>query len=197
MERATFIATRVGQAIAIAFILWGIYRAFSGAGIGGLWLAFIGWFLLQSAGANYLQLEMKHVLQDLHARDLMTRDCVLVDPHMSVQNFVDEIMLRSAMRCFIVAQNGTLLGMLTSHEVRAVPRERWPATSMQEIMKPLEKVRFVSPETPLADALEVMAREDLNQLPVISQQQFHGVLTRSSVLQVLKARMEMQHRRAA
>jgi Zn-dependent protease len=47
-KRATMIASRVGQFIAFAFIVLGIMRFFGGAGFGGLWIAFIGWFLLNA-----------------------------------------------------------------------------------------------------------------------------------------------------
>ena len=43
--RATRIASRIGQLIAFGFILLGLVRFFGGAGFGGLWIAFIGWFL--------------------------------------------------------------------------------------------------------------------------------------------------------
>ncbi len=51
-ERATRAAAFVGQVIAVLFIGFGILRFFQGAGLGGLWIAFIGWFLLQAAGAT-------------------------------------------------------------------------------------------------------------------------------------------------
>ena len=44
-NRSTRIAARVGQFVAVGFILLGILRFFSGAGFGGLWIAFIGWCL--------------------------------------------------------------------------------------------------------------------------------------------------------
>ena len=50
-DRATMTAARVGQAVAFGFILLGVMRFFGGPGFGGLWNAFIGWFLLQAAQA--------------------------------------------------------------------------------------------------------------------------------------------------
>jgi Zn-dependent protease len=52
-DRSTRIASRVGQIVAVLFILDGIWRYFSGAGFGGLWIAFIGWFLMDAARASY------------------------------------------------------------------------------------------------------------------------------------------------
>ena len=53
-NRATKIAARVGQFVAFGFIVLGIWRFFGGAGIGGLWIAFIGWFLA-GASRSYAQ----------------------------------------------------------------------------------------------------------------------------------------------
>ena len=57
-NRSTRIASRVGQLIAVGFILLGILRFFSGAGFGGLWIAFIGWFLFEAARASGAQVEI-------------------------------------------------------------------------------------------------------------------------------------------
>ena len=61
-ERSTRAAAFVGQVIAVLFIGFGILRFFQGAGLGGLWIAFIGWFLLQAAGASYMQVRMRTLL---------------------------------------------------------------------------------------------------------------------------------------
>ncbi len=74
-DRSTQMAARVGQAVAFAFIALGIFRFFGGAGIGGLWIAFIGWFLLQAARESYTQVGLAHALKDVRVADVMTRDC--------------------------------------------------------------------------------------------------------------------------
>ena len=192
MERATRMASRVGQGVALLFILAGIYQFFRGAGIGGLWIAFIGWFLLQAAGANYLEVEMRHALEGLRAADLMSHECPTVEGAMSVQEFVDHFLLRTARRCFLVMVMDRLAGLITPHEVRTLDRELWPITPVQRIMKPLEKVRSVRPETPVTDVLEMMAKEDLNQVPVVSDRGIEGMLTRGDILQALRSRIELR-----
>src|SRR6266480_788404 len=44
--RATRVATAIGQLVAFAFIIIGLFRFFNGAGFAGVLLTFIGWFLL-------------------------------------------------------------------------------------------------------------------------------------------------------
>jgi Zn-dependent protease/CBS domain-containing protein len=192
LERATRIASRVGQMIAILFILTGIYQFFRGAGLGGLWISFIGWFLLQSAGANYLEVKIKHALEDLSAGDLMSRDCATVDGSISVQDFVDHYLLRTGRRCFVVTSQDRISGLITGHEVRALDRSQWPITPVQGIMKPIDKVRAVSPETPAMQVLEMMAKDDLNQVPVTADQKLVGMLTRSEILEAVRSRLELK-----
>jgi Zn-dependent protease len=191
MERATRIAARFGQGLAILFILSGIYLFFHKQA-GGLWISFVGWFLLQAAGANYMEVELKHALAGLRASDLMSRDCVVVEGPTSVQDFVDHYILRTGKRCFMVSVMGRLGGLITPHEVRKLEREAWPVTPVQQIMKPIQEVRVVAPDTPVLDALELMTQNDLNQVPVVENQEVLGILARGDILQALKSRMELQ-----
>lgn len=189
---ATRMAARVGQLVALAFIFWGIFRFFGGAGIGGLWLAFIGWFLMEAAGASYAQVEAANTLRGLKVRDLMTRDCAMVERGMSLQSFVDEMLLRTGRRCFLVQDNGYLAGLITPHEVRQVERERWPFTPVGEVMRRLNELRVVDPETPVTEALELMMRNDINQIPVVANGELEGMLSRGQVLQLLQARADLK-----
>ena len=115
-ERSTRTAAIVGQIIAVFFIGFGILRFFQGAGLGGLWIAFIGWFLLQAAGATYMQVKTGTLLRGLRVKDVMSTDSYAVDPELSVQEFVNEHLLRTGRRCFLVVQDGHLLGLITPNE---------------------------------------------------------------------------------
>ena len=50
----------------------------------------------------------------------------------------------------------------------------------------------VSPDTPLTQVLELMVKEDVNQLPVIANGEIAGVISRSHVLQFLQTRAELK-----
>src|ERR1700751_1659377 len=67
-------AAYVGQAIAVVFILLGLYRFFLGTNFGGLWIAFIGWFLLDAAKSSQLQLELTAELRNRRVADGMQND---------------------------------------------------------------------------------------------------------------------------
>lgn len=190
-SRSTRIAARVGQFVAIGFIVWGIFQFFGGAGFGGLWMAFIGWFLLDAARASYAREEITRNLKGAKVGDVMARDCPLVDGNTNLQTFTDEYLLRTGGRCFIVEEQGRVAGLVTSHEVKEVERSKWAFTTIDKVMRPLENLRTVAPETPVAEALELMGREDLNQLPVVREGRLEGVISRAHILQLLQSRADL------
>ena len=189
--RATRIAAQVGQLVAFFFIIWGIFRFFGGAGFGGLWIAFIGWFLLDAARASYAKVLTTESLRGVRVGDVMARDCPRVDGRSNLQTFVDEHLLHTGRRCFVVEENGELVGLITVHEVKEVERQKWPYTTVDDVMLPLDKVHTIGPEIPVTEALERMSREDVNQLPVVRNGQLQGVISRGHIVQMLKTRNEL------
>ena len=191
-NRATRVASQTGQAIAFGFIILGVLRFFGGAGFGGLWIAFIGWFLLTSARASYAQVELQENLRGVHVGDLMVQDCATVDGNTNLQTFVEEYLLHTGQRCFLIAENGEVAGMITPHEIKGVERARWPFTLVSDAMRPLDRLRTVAPETPVIEALTIIGREDFNQLPVISNGRLVGMISRDQILRFLLTRSELK-----
>ena len=192
--RSTRLAARIGQFVALCFIAVGIFRFFGGEGFGGLWIAFIGWFLMQAAGASVMQTQLTTDLTGVRVSDVMSRDCAMVNGRWNLQTFVDEELLRSGRRCFLVDMDGDVVGLITPHEIKAVERQRWPYTTVADVMLPIDQVHTVTPSTPVMEALETMGRDDVNQLPVMSNHHVEGVITRGNVLQFLQTRAELSSR---
>jgi signal-transduction protein with cAMP-binding, CBS, and nucleotidyltransferase domain len=55
-----------------------------------------------------------------------------------------------------------------------------------------EQLRVVSPEAPVMQALETMARENINQLPVVSDGHLEGILSRAHLLEILRTRSQLK-----
>ncbi len=190
-DRATRAAARTGQVVAVIFIGWGLVQFFGGAGISGLWLAFIGWFLLTAAQSSYAQVNLAEALRGVNVSDVMAHDCVTVNASATVQSLVDDVLLRTGRRCMVVERDGRVLGLLTPHEVKTVDRDRWREVSAADVMRPLDTLRTVTPDTPATEVLLTMARDDLNQLPVILNGRLEGIVSRGNILQLLRSRVEL------
>lgn len=186
--RATRIAARIGQIVAFAFIIIGILRFFGGAGIGGLWTAFIGWFLLDAAGASRAQIETSPVLRNVRAADVLERDCLVVDGHENLETFVNEYLLRTGKNCFLVQNGQGIEGIITAYDLRKTDRARWPYTTVEQAMQRLDQLHAVAPDTPVNEAIEIMHREEVNELPVVRDGRIEGFITLGAVLRLLQTR---------
>jgi CBS domain-containing protein len=56
---------------------------------------------------------------------------------------------------------------------------------------PLAQLHTLGPDTRLFQALEQMTREDINQMPVVSNGNLLGVLSRGNLLQIIRNRTEL------
>jgi Zn-dependent protease/predicted transcriptional regulator len=190
-SRATRIAAQVGEFVSYAFIVIGLVRFFGGAGVGGLWISFIGWFLLDASRASQAQVGVTEALRGLQVGDVMSRDYDTIDGRSNIQSFADEHLLRSGRRCFIVTENGRVAGLITPQEVRHIPHAQWPYKTLDVVMRPLDQLRTVTIDTPVIKALEIMGRDDVNQLPVMSKGTLEGIISRSHILQLLQTKAEL------
>ena len=185
-QKATRAAARIGQVVAFLFILYGLYQFFFGASFGGLWIAFIGWFLLDAARGSYVQVAIMADLRSHRVADIMERDCSTVAGQLSLRDFVDHHLLHSASRCFPVVQNDHFAGLITPKQVRQVGKDEWSRTSLQSVMLPAGQLRAVPPDMPAIEALDLMARENLNQLVVVSDDKLQGIFSREQVVRFLQ-----------
>ena len=190
-DRATKIAARIGQGVALAFMIFGVWQFLSGSGFGGVWMAMIGWFLLDAAGAAYAQVDLIAGLRGLRVRDILSEHCVALDPRTTLQTFADEYVLRTGQRCFVVREGARIAGLITPGDLRYVERARWSVTPVRDVMRPVGSLRTVGLDTSVTDALHLMGRDDVNQLPVMANGELQGVLSRGRIMQILQAKAEL------
>ncbi|MGB9404288.1 MAG: site-2 protease family protein [Candidatus Acidiferrales bacterium] len=190
--KATRFASRGGQILAYLMIFDGIWQFVSGSRIGGLWLAFIGWFLLTAAQESYVQVAIRSTLSGLKSSDIMSKDVPTVKRDISVEEYVHEV-LRTGRRCHIVTGAGAPVGLVTLHAAREIPREEWTNTSIQAVMRPIDGIQWAAPDEPVLGILERMQREDINQMPVLDQGNIVGMIARDAILRVLQTRLKSAH----
>ena len=193
--RATRIAGTSGKLVAYGIILYGAWHAMRGEWSAGLWLVFIGWFLLNAAQESVAQVAIRETLAGLSAADVMSHEVPAVEGHITLEEYGAEV-LRTGRRCHLVLNDGRLAGMMNVHTLNAVPRNEWAHNSVQSAMIPREKILWTSPDEPLLRLLERLLSADVNQMPVVSGSgdgapQIVGMVTRDSILRVMQTRSEL------
>jgi len=189
---ATRWASMVGQVVAYLFILSGIVRAFLGDWVSGLWMAFVGLFLENAARSASSQLTLRSLLDGHVVGEIMSQECPSLPPQLTLDVLVGQHILTGTRRCFTVMTGDTILGLLTVHNVRRIPRQEWRTTHVADILIPLEQLRVVDPQTLLWNALQEMTVEGVNQLPVIEDDRLVGMISRDNLLTFIRNRSELE-----
>jgi len=190
--RATQIASAAGRFFAYLMIMYGVWLALHGNWVGGLWMAFIGWFLLEAARESFAQVAIKDTLGDVRAEDIMARDIPTVTRDMSIDEYIHEV-LRTGRRCHIVTGAATPVGLITLQSAKSVPRHEWANTSIQAVMVPMDKVQMAAPEEPALNILQRMQTADINQMPIIADHHIVGMIGRDAILRVMQTRLQAGH----
>jgi len=192
MLAATRTAATVGKVVAGVLIGVGLLSVFSGM-FGGLWTAVIGWFLWNAADSSYQQLLVVNSLQGLTAGALAQRSDLRVPPDLTLQQFAEQYLLTHQQRAFFVGpEGGEAQGMITLTDLSRAPREAWGRTSVFRAMTPRERLITVTPRTPAAEALQMMAEHNVNQLPIVDGRDVTGLLTRAALIRAIQYRAAMK-----
>lgn len=195
-SRATLIAGSSGKVVAYALMGIGAYEAFyKNDWYSGLWLGFIGWYLLIAAQQSIAQMTIRDALSGLHASDVMSHEVPTISGNTSLEEYGAEV-LRTGRRCHLVLSGDRLVGMMNVHTLNAVPRSEWGNNSVQAAMIPRDKIQWTSPDEPLLRLLERLLNADINQMPVVSgatdeAPQIVGIVTRDSILRVMQTHSEL------
>lgn len=191
-NRSTQITGGVGQVIAFLLILGGIWMFFGGDTLDGIWLGFIGWFLLSAAQAVRAQAVFDETFQGVTVEQIMKRDPMTVPANISIQKLLDDYLLPQGLRSALVMQGDVLAGIITLSDIRMVEREKWEGTPVGFAMVPIERLHVVAPEQSLKDVLPLMNDRDINQLPVVQNGKLVGVLSRDAILRSLEIRRNLK-----
>ncbi|HUE75774.1 MAG TPA: site-2 protease family protein [Chloroflexota bacterium] len=189
--KATRVASIVGRIIAYLFIFGGLYLAFTGVFLSGIWLIFIGWFLNTAAEGAYQQVLQKQLLEGVRVGEVMEPEPIGVPPSLSVSTLVDDYILRRGLRALPVIEGDRTIGIITLTDIKEQPRERWDTLTVGEVMGGRDGVRMVSPRDSLARAMSLLVDQDLNQVPVMDNGRLVGMLSRGRLLRNLQLRQEL------
>jgi Zn-dependent protease/CBS domain-containing protein len=188
---ATRAASRVGTVVAYAIMAIGVVSFFVTSVVTGVWFFLIGNFLRIASSESYQQVFLDTALRGVPASAVARQDFVSVSPDMTLADLVEDNVLAGHGRCFPVIVGSELIGLITLDDLRHVPRDQWPTTTVYRAMTPYPKLRTVSLKDDLPAVLSEMAAGDVNQIPLMDGRQLLGLIHRSDVFRYIQVRQEI------
>jgi CBS domain-containing protein len=187
--RATRIAARGGQIVAVLLFASGIARSFIDRdAFSGVWMAFIAYFLYTAASSSLEQERIAASVSGVRVSELMSTSFPSVGPEVRVAELVERYFLALNTRVVAVVEGSALNGIVTVRDLLKVPRARWADTPVVAVMTPARELPDVLPGSRLMTAIERFAGGDVYAIPVVEEGRLVGMLERDAVLSHVRMR---------
>lgn len=199
LEKATRWASRIGQVMAWLIIfsgmamLFGVQIPLLGTGfINGIWLIFIGWFLQNAAAQSYHKVVVQDILEDVPVKKMMYPNVPVVPETLTVQGLIDNYIMQSEDRAFLVYNDERLTGLVTIDDIQSINPNSRGQIMVKDVMTPSRKIVVISPEEEASEAFERLQSEKIRQLPVVSGSKIIGMLRRRDIIRWLQLQSQFR-----
>ena len=164
--KATTIAARVGQLLAIVFVFLGFFSNF--------WLVFIGLFIFLGAGAEAVQESTKSALIGYTASDVLIQKYTRLSPLETLEKAV-QLLQNTQEQGFVVVENDQAIGVLTRKELIKGLSAYGNSSRVSDIMR--NDFAIVAPNTPLQQVYEKLVSNNSQLAAVLDNGQLTGIVT--------------------
>jgi Zn-dependent protease/CBS domain-containing protein len=185
---ATRTAGALGRGFGQAMIAIGVLLVIFVGAFSGVWLVFLGWFLLAAAEAELETAASRVALAGLTTRDAMIRDPVTVDADATVQQLMNDVFLPTRHTAFpVLGDGGRVAGIVSFRQALELPRSEWSTMPVREIMVPASEA-CVDAGAPLSEVLPRLATGELRRLVVCADGGLAGLLSFTDVARLMEVR---------
>ena len=171
---ATKIAARIGQFIAVGFILLGfLYNPF---------LVFIGIFVIIGAQVESDSIESKHVLTGYKVRDVLMRQYLEIDAHEKLKTAI-YLLLDSQNKNFLVTDNTIPVGTLNRDQIIMALAKNGENETIANVMDP--NLIFLDADSALENVFEDMYKNKETLMLIMENNKLIGTLDTENILEFI------------
>ena len=187
--RAAIGAARGGRILGFILIGLGLLEFVAGALVGGVWMAFLGWFLLTAARTEENQVLARQSLAGVRVADAMTAHPHTAPGWITVEDFIHRYLLGDRHSAYPVeGPDGSITGLITLTQLRAVAPEARATTLVRDAAIPLHQVPTAAPHEPLTALLERLAPNTGARVLVVDAGHVVGIITATDVARLIDVR---------
>jgi Zn-dependent protease/predicted transcriptional regulator len=186
--RATRIAARVSQVLAVGLMGLGAVSFVVSAAWGGLWLAFIGWFVLGAATAERGGAEAQVALAGVHVSELMTPDPITVSATASAGRVLELRRLTGHSVYPVIDERGDAVGLVSAGAAEVLPEHRREWVTIRELLAAAPHPLAIDAEADALTAIPSLVGNPLHRAAVLRAGRLVGLLALSDVVQAVRLR---------
>lgn len=189
-EQGVHHAVLVGRVLAALLIAAGFVSLFLGAVIDGIWLAFIGWFLLSAQRAEESATTARAALRSVPVSAAMTSPVTTMPEWVTVEQFLASLTPNHRFTTFpLTDRSGEVTGVVRLRDLIHVPPAERGTTTLRDRARPTADLPHATPDEDLAQLVERLGpRLDERVLVFDGGQHLVGILSPADLARVIAQR---------
>jgi CBS domain-containing protein len=192
-QRGVHNAVRIGRVFAFLMIAVGALELFSGAVVDGIWIAFIGWFLLSAGSSEEEGTTIKALLKSVPVSAAMTSPVVTVPDWLTVEQFLESVAPQHRFTTYPVHDpTGKLTGVVRLSDLVRVASPDRGQKRLSDCGRPISQVPTTRPSEELAALMERLGGAVDQRVLVFDQGQLVGILSPADVARILTVRQTLR-----
>lgn len=119
----------------------------------------------------------------MDVKSVMNKNVVIAKKDITLKE-ATEVMTKLHIGCLLIIENKKILGIITSSDIlKAIANDKNPNTVLaEEIMS--KNVVTIDPDKRIEDAVDMMIKNRIKKLPVVSDDKIEGIITASDIIVV-------------
>ena len=191
-QRGVHNAVRVGRVFAFLMIAAGVLELFAGQAINGIWLAFLGWFLLSAGASEEAGSTVRTVLRSVPVSAAMSSPVVTLPDWVTVETFLESVAPNHSFTTYPVHDaSGKLTGVVRLSDLVRMPGGERATKHLGEVARKIEDVPVTNPREDLSALIERVGGAIEQRVLVFDNGQLVGIVSPADVARVLAARQAL------
>ena len=191
-QRGVHNAVRVGRVFAYLMIAAGALELFLGQVASGIWIAFIGWFLLSAGASEEAGSTVRTFLRSVPVSAAMTSPVVTIPDWVTVETFLESVAPNHSFTTYPVHDaSGRLTGVVRLSDLVRMPASERAERHLKDVARPIEAVPTTNPREDLSALIQRIGADLEQRVLVFDGGALVGILSPADVARVLTVRQTL------
>jgi len=185
-HRGVHNAVRVGRVFAYLMIAAGVLELFLGEVANGIWIAFLGWFLLSAAASEEAGSTVRTLLRSVPVSAAMTSPVVTLPDWVTVEQFLESVAPNHSFTTYPVHEpSGKLTGVVRLSDLVRLPASDRASKHLIEVARPIAAVPTTNPREDLSALIQRVGMGLEQRVLVFDNGNLVGILSPADVARVI------------
>ena len=191
-QRGVHSAVRIGRFFAYLMIAFGVFELFTGSVLNGIWIAFVGWFLLSAGSAEEAGTAVRGLLRTVPVSAAMTSPVVTIPDWLTVEQFLDSTAPQHTFTTYPVHDpSGQLTGIVRLGDLVRMPAQERATQKLKDRARPIADVPTSRPDEDLAALIQRVGSGLDQRVLVLDNGRLVGIVSPVDVARLLAVRQQL------